>query len=156
MGTNAAASSRTSHPRSCARATHSSGCCTPEKFDWAGNANSLGLGPAPASSRSSTAPSSALMSGGATGTYTVCAPRARANSRMPFTELWLSKVRRNVPPASNGYDSPTSFSAWLALFTKTHTYSSGAALKYRSTAARHRSTSSDDRTDVGFEECGLP
>ena len=49
------------------------------------------------------------------GTYSVRAPQARSNSRMPLTELWLSKVSRNWSPGSKGYDSPTSLSAWLAL-----------------------------------------
>ena len=55
---------------------------------------------------------------------------------MPFTELWLSNVSRNRSPGPNGYDSPTSFSAWLALAVKITTHSSGEALKNRSTAPR--------------------
>ena len=43
VGTNAAASSSTSHPCDVRPPTiHSSGCCTPEKFDCAGNAKSRG------------------------------------------------------------------------------------------------------------------
>jgi hypothetical protein len=48
---------------------------------------------------------------------------------MPLTELWLSKVSRKRPPRSNGYDSPTSLSAPLALAVKITTYSSGSARK---------------------------
>ena len=40
VGTNAAASSRTSKPSCCASSTSPSGCWTPEKFDCAGKANS--------------------------------------------------------------------------------------------------------------------
>ena len=56
-------------------------------------------------------------------------PRARANSRMPLTELWLSAVRSRRLPGSNGYDSPTSLSAAVALAVKMTSYSSGEALK---------------------------
>ena len=55
---------------------------------------------------------------------------------MPLTELWLSAVRRNRLPAVNGYDSPTSLSAALALAVKTTVYSSGEALKNAKTARR--------------------
>jgi hypothetical protein len=41
-------------------------------------------------------------SGGSTGTYVIAAPRAFANSRMPFTELWLSNVSRKRPPGAKG------------------------------------------------------
>ena len=50
----------------------------------------------------STVESSATRSGGSTGMYRVWVPWARSNSRMPLTELWLSKVRRNWSPDSNG------------------------------------------------------
>ncbi len=63
-------------------------------------------------------------------------PAHRANSRMPLTELWLSAVSRNWLPAVNGYDSPTSLSAPLALAVKTTVYSSGEALKNAKTARR--------------------
>ena len=69
--------------------------------------------------------SSTRSSGAALGTYVVSAPRARANSRTPFTELWLSKVRRKRSPARNGYASPTSRSAPVAFGVKMATYSSG-------------------------------
>ena len=39
VAVNAAASSTTSQPLACAAAIHSSGCCTPEKFDCAGYEN---------------------------------------------------------------------------------------------------------------------
>jgi len=86
----------------------------------------------------------------------VSAPRARANSRTPFTELWLSKVRRNRSPERNGYASPTSRSAPVAFGVKMATYSSGSARKKRSTASRERSTSSVIADDVGLTEWGLP
>ena len=81
----------------------------------------------------------------------------RANSRMPLTELWLSKVRAKVPPGANGYDSPTSRRAALALAVKMQRYSSGGALKNsQHAAAGCARTSSVDASDVGLFECGLP
>ncbi len=68
-------------------------------------------------------------SGRVTGTYSTAAPWRRANSRIPFTELWLSNVRANVPPGPNRYDSPTAFRAPVAFGVNTHRYSSGGALK---------------------------
>jgi hypothetical protein len=41
---------------------------------------------------------------------------------MPLTELWLSTVSNSRPPGSNGYDSPTSFSAPDAFSVKTAVY----------------------------------
>ena len=84
------------------------------------------------------------------------APCDRANSRIPFTELWLSKVRRNRPPGPNGYDSPTSFRAWLALPVKMTQYSSGDALKNDWTCRRASLTSAVERRAVGLSECGFP
>ena len=84
------------------------------------------------------------------------APFARANSRMPLTELWLSHVARNRSSGPNGYASPTSRSAPVAFGVKMQAYSPGGALKWRSTAARARSTSAVDADDVGLTECGLP
>jgi hypothetical protein len=60
------------------------------------------------------------------GRYVVVAPHARANSRIPFTELWLSEVSRKRVPVSNGYASPTSLSAPVAFGVKTTLYSSDA------------------------------
>ena len=60
------------------------------------------------------------------GTYVVAVPDARANSRRPFTELWLSDVSRRRLPASNGYASPTSLSAPVAFGVKMTLYSAGA------------------------------
>jgi hypothetical protein len=75
---------------------------------------------------------------------------------MPLAELWLSNVNRNRSPASNGYDSPINFSAWLALAVKITAQVSGAALKKRSTALRARATYSVALDDVGLVEWGLP
>ena len=75
---------------------------------------------------------------------------------MPFTELWLSAVSANAAPGPNGYDSPSSFSAPVAFCVKIARYSSGDALKYRSTSPRVFSTSSPIASDVRFFECGLP
>src|SRR5438105_15328993 len=88
--------------------------------------------------------------------YVAVAPRDRANSRLPFTELWLSNVSRNRSPGPNGYDSPTSFSARLALPAKTTSHSSGEALKNLRMARRARDTYSVAIEDEGFVECGLP
>src|SRR3954471_23471086 len=75
---------------------------------------------------------------------------------MPLTELWLSKVRRYSASGPNGYDSPTIFSACVALAVKITTQSSGDALKNSSTARRTRSTHSVVTAEVGLVECGLP
>ncbi len=88
--------------------------------------------------------------------YVTPAPADRAYSRMPLTELWLSKVSRNRLPGPNGYDSPTSLSAWLALAVNTTTYSSGDAPKYSSTWCRARSTNSVASREVGLSEWGFP
>jgi hypothetical protein len=56
----------------------------------------------------------------------------------------------------NGYASPTSRAAPVALGVNTAAYSSGDALKCASTLARARSTSSVAAALVGFTECGLP
>ena len=80
------------------------------------------------------------------------APADLAYSLMPLTELWLSKVSRNRFSGPNGYDSPTSLSAWLALAVKTTTYSSGEAPKYASTWRLARSTNSVASRDVGLSE----
>ena len=101
-------------------------------------------------------PRSTRRSGATLGTYVVSAPRARANSRIPLTELWLSKVSRNRSPAWNGYASPTRRSAPVAFGVKIATYSSGEALKNSSTCARARSASSVLAAEVGLIECGLP
>lgn len=63
-------------------------------------------------------------SGTVSGAYSTMAPFARANSRIPLTELWLSTVNSKRPPASKGYDSPTSFNAPEAFRVKTAVYSS--------------------------------
>ena len=84
------------------------------------------------------------------------APLARANSRIPFTELWLSNVSRKRLPGPKGYDSPTSFSAWLALVVKMTAHSSGDALKNASTRCRTRAIDAVEKEDVGLVECGLP
>ena len=83
-------------------------------------------------------------------------PRARANSRMPLTELWLSNVSRKRSPARNGYASATSRSAPVALAVKITSYSSGEAPEDPSTAARARSIASAVAAEVGLIECGLP
>ena len=83
-------------------------------------------------------------------------PGARANSRIPLTELWLSAVRTSRLRSLNGYDSPTSLSAALAFAVKTTVYSSGEAFTNDSTAARARSASSVAAREVGLSECGLP
>ena len=57
------------------------------------------------------------------------APLARANCRIPLTELWLSKVSRNRLPGPKGKDSPTSRSAPVAFGVKMTSYSSGEARK---------------------------
>src|SRR5262252_3786586 len=90
------------------------------------------------------------------GTYVAVAPCARANARMPFTELWLSNVSRNRSPGPNGYDSPISLSARLALPANTTSHSSGDALKKRRIARRARATHSVATDDEGLVECGLP
>jgi hypothetical protein len=48
---------------------------------------------------------------------------------MPFTELWLSNVARNRSCGPNGYASPTSRSAPVALGVKMHAYSLSGAPK---------------------------
>ena len=75
---------------------------------------------------------------------------------MPLTELWLSNVARKRSPGRNGYASPTSRSAPVALGVKMQAYSLAGALKNRSTAARACSTSTVAADDVGLTECGLP
>ncbi len=90
------------------------------------------------------------------GTYVVSTPRLWANSRIPLTELWLSKVSRNRSPGRNGYASPTSRSAPVAFGVKTQTHSSSAARKKRRTAARACSASSVAAVEVGLSEWGLP
>src|SRR4051794_19050352 len=75
---------------------------------------------------------------------------------MPLTELWLSKVARKRSPGPNGYASPTSRSAPVALGVKMQAYSSSEALKWRSTAVRACSTRTVEADDVGLTECGLP
>ena len=75
---------------------------------------------------------------------------------MPLTELWLSKVARKRSCGPNGYASATSRSAPVALGVKMQAYSLSGALKYRSTAARARSTSTVAADEVGLTEWGLP
>ncbi len=75
---------------------------------------------------------------------------------MPLTELWLSAVRSRRPPGSNGYDSPTSRSAAVALAVKTTSYSSGEALKNARMLARAASANRVEAADAGLSECGLP
>ena len=90
VAANAAQSRTTSQPRSCASATHSSGCWAPLKLDCAGYANSFAT-PSPAPRRAMrTCSSSRRRSASRTGMYVVAAPLACANSRIPLTELWLS------------------------------------------------------------------
>ncbi len=57
--------------------------------------------------------------GVSSGAYVTLAPFACANSRIPLTELWLSKVSKKRPLAANGNDSPTNFSAAEAFCVKT-------------------------------------
>src|SRR5690242_5088260 len=75
---------------------------------------------------------------------------------MPLTELWLSKVSTTSRPGPNGYASPTSRHAPVALGVKITAYSSAEALTKVSTARRADSTSPADAWEVGFSECGLP
>ena len=84
--------------------------------------------------------SSTRSSGEENGTYPIGAPRNLANSRMPWTELWLSCVKTSWDRGPNGYASPTSRHAAVALGVKMATYSSGGALKCARTASRARST----------------
>ena len=84
------------------------------------------------------------------------APFARANSRMPLTELWLSNVARNrlsrrervrladEPQRARGVRREDA--GVLAL----------GRVKWRSTAARACSTSTVAADEVGLTECGLP
>ena len=83
-------------------------------------------------------------------------PRDRANSRSPFTELWLSAVSTSREVGPNGYASPTRRHAPVAFGVKMTAYSSRAALKYRRTASLACSISSVEASDVGLSECGLP
>ena len=102
MGTNAAASRSTSHPAAFAIATRSSGCRTPEKFDWAGKANKPGDA-AVCEERAVTAASRSIRrSGATTGSRVTGAPARLANSLMPLTELWLSCVIRKRRRGSKG------------------------------------------------------
>ena len=92
-----------------------SGCWTPEKFDWAGKAKSRG---APRWARRGRASSARVVDaqlGRPDRHVGHVRPRARANSRMPLTELWLSNGQQEGRPGPKGKDSPTSFSAPLAL-----------------------------------------
>ena len=75
---------------------------------------------------------------------------------MPLTELWLSTVSANRPPGANGYASPTSRNAALALAVNTQRYSSRGARRKSQTACRACSTSSDEAAEAGLFECGLP
>ena len=93
----------------------SSGCWTPLKLLCAGT-TPLRRGPprpprpqaaaaprpqaAAAASAAATSWPATRRSAGSSGTYRTAAPRARANSRRPFTELWLSAVStsRKRPP----------------------------------------------------------
>jgi hypothetical protein len=118
----------------------------------AGYANS----PLPLLKAWSTAAVDARRSGGSTGRYVVRARPVRANSRIPLIELWLSEVSTNRVPRRNGYASPTSRAAAVALAVKTTAYSSGSASRCRSTARRALSTNSVEAVDVGLTEWGLP
>src|SRR3984957_21226680 len=89
-------------------------------------------------------------------TYATRAPPRAAYSLIPLTELWLSAVSTNRVRRPNGYASPTRRQAPVAFGVKMTAYSSEWVLKYRSTAARARSTCSVDADDVGFSECGFP
>ncbi|MFF3130903.1 hypothetical protein [Streptomyces mirabilis] len=91
-----------------------------------------------------------------TGTYAVAAPLARAYSRRPLTELWLSSDITSLLSRANGYASPTRRSAPVALGVKITAYSAGSAPKCRSTARRASASSSPDAREAGLSECGLP
>lgn len=112
--------------------------------------------PRPSASAAPTSSPATRRPGPRTGTCTVSAPRARANTRSPFTELWLSPVRTSRAPGPNGYASPTRRHAPLAFGVNTTAYSSGEALKNARIRSRARSTRTVDALDVGFSECGLP
>ncbi len=61
-----------------------------------------------------------------------------------------------IAPLENGYDSPTSFNAALALAVKMARYSAGSALKKSKMELCALSTSWVAASDVGLDECGLP
>ena len=88
--------------------------------------------------------------------YRTGAPRARANSRIPFTELWSSAVSRNPRFGPNGYDSPTSLRAAVALAVKITMYSSGDAERKSRTARRAEPAIAVAAREAGLFECGLP
>ena len=95
------------NPRACARSIQSSGCCTPEKFDCAGKANRLlRVGSAGRSDSAMTRLVHPHVGRVHRDVDRPAHPRARANSRMPFTELWLSNVRRKGRPAGTGTTRP--------------------------------------------------
>ena len=56
-------------------------------------------------------------------------PLERANSRIPFTESWLSKVNSRRLSCVKGKDSQPSLSPPDVLGVKTRMYSPGLALK---------------------------
>src|SRR5690349_9894143 len=99
VGRNAAASRSTWYPSACAACTSESECLTPEKFDCAGYAKIRA--PAPhVDRRISSVPSS--RSSPSSGTYAIGAPKRRAYSRTPFTELWLSVDNTSEDSAVHG------------------------------------------------------
>ena len=103
-----------------ATSIQSSGCWTPLKLDCAGYANNLSPKVGLSSRRSSEHASRRRP--GRMGAYATSAPARWANSRIPFTELWLSTVSTKRESHENGYDSATSFSAPVALLVKTTSY----------------------------------
>ena len=81
---------------------------------------------------------------------------ARANSRIPFTELWLSAVSSSCVPWLNGYDFAHVLQRAGRIGGEDGRVSSGGALNHSSTARRVCSTSVVIRCDEGLAECGLP
>lgn len=75
------------------------------------------------------------------------APFARANSRIPCTELCASSGRRKAEAGVKGKASPTSLSAALALAVKT-TVDPGGALKNERTAALAVAASAADSFEL--------
>ena len=92
---------------------------TPERMARQARA---GVPAGPAQRRGASSPT--RRSGEVNGTYSVTEPRALANSLIPVTELWLSSVSTNRVRGPNGYASPTSRHAPLALGVKMTAYSS--------------------------------